>query len=353
VKAAIRSKLLLSLSATLFTFALIEGSWRIYLFHFASQQHLAKWGRLSDLPPYVLKYVPHPYMAYALNPRYRSADGLSRHNALGLRGHEVSRTKPPGVYRVALLGGSTTYDTEIADDRLTFAAQLERELRETYGHAEVEVLNAGVGAYNTWETLVNFEFRVLDLEPDLAIVYHGTNDVFARLVPAAEYRRDNTGHRRAWTDEPHWWDASLFLHYLGVQWGLSQRNDLGGRILVRRDVDRLDLNPPTYTKDNLEDLVALAQRHGVKVLLTSWAYSPFKNDYTADPKWRRGFAEHDEVTRQVAAENGVPFYDFAAEMPADPQYWADGAHNNERGARKKAELFAAYVEKTFLGAAAR
>lgn len=353
MKTTRRSGLLLSVGAVLFTFALVEGLWRVYLFHFASQEHLAKWGRLSDLPPHVLKYVPHPYTAYALNPLYRSADGLSRHNSLGLRGPDAAREKPPGAYRVALLGGSSTYDTEIADDRLTFAAQLQRELRETYGHENVEVLNAGVGAYNTWETLVNFELRVLDLDPDLAVVYHGTNDVFARLVPPDEYRRDNTGHRRAWTNEPHWWDASLFLHYLGVQWGLSQRNDLGDRILVHRDVDRLEPNPPTYTKNNLEDLVAIARHHGVRVLLTSWAYSPLKNDYAAEPKWRRGFREHDEATRNVAAENGVPFYDFAAEMPTDPEYWADGAHNNERGARRKAELFAAYIERTFLSSTAR
>lgn len=345
-----RSKLVLSVAAGLLSFALIEASWRIYLFHFASQEHLAKWGRLGDLPPHVMKYVPHPYLVYALNPDYRSADGLSRHNALGLRGAEIARAKPAGVYRIALLGGSSTYDTEIADDRLTFAVQLERELREKYGHREVEVLNAGVGAYNTWEILMSFQFRVLDLQPDLAVAYENTNDVFARRVAADQYRRDDIGHRRAWTNELHWWDHSLFLHYLGVQWGFSQRNELGGRILVHRDVDQLEPNPPTYTKDNLEDLVTLAERHGVKVMLTSWAYSPFKKDYTADPKWQRGFREHDQVAREVAAENGVPFYDFAAEMPADSEYWADGAHNNERGARTKAELFASYIDRTFLSA---
>jgi lysophospholipase L1-like esterase len=351
VKASIRSGILLSLAATLLTFAVVEGLWRVYLFHFASQEHLAKWGRLTDLPPHVLKYVPHPYTAYALNPRYRSADGLSRHNSLGLRGRELSREKPPGVYRVALLGGSSTYDTEIADDRLTFAAQLERELRETYGREKLEVVNGGVGGYNSWETLVNFQFRILDLDPDLAIVHEATNDVFARLVPPEAYRRDGTGHRRAWTNEPRWWDGSLFLHYLGVQSGFSQRNTLGDRILVRWDeADDLEPNPPVYTKANLENLVALAKHHSVAILLTSWANSPLKGDYVAEPKWRRGFAEHDDASRAVAAENGVPFYDFAAEMPAEPEYWADGAHNNERGARRKAELFAAYVEKTFLSA---
>jgi hypothetical protein len=346
---SIRTGLPLALAAVLFTFVVVEGLWRVYLFHFASQEHLAKWGRPADLPPYVLKYVPHPYTAYALNPLYRSADGLSRHNSLGLRGPEVSRRKPSGVYRIALIGGSSTYDTEIADDRFTFAAQLENELREKYGHRNVEVLNGGVGGYNSWETLVNFQFRILDLAPDLAIYYEATNDVFARIVPPAEYRRDGTGHRRAWAYEPRWWDNSLFLHYLGVQWGFSQRNALGDWILVRHgDTENTDPNPPVYTRQNLEDLVALAEHHSVELLLTSWACSPAKGDYIAEPRWQRGIAEHNDVVRAVAAKNDLPFYDFAAEMTGEPEYWADGAHNNERGARRKAELFAAYLNETFL-----
>jgi hypothetical protein len=35
-------------------------------------------------------------------------------------------------------------------------------------------------------------------------------------------------------------------------------------------------------------------------------------------------------------------------MPTDPQYWADGPHNNPSGALKKAELFAAFIERNFL-----
>jgi lysophospholipase L1-like esterase len=344
--ASLRSRFAVALLSLLVTFLGVEVLWRVYLFRFAAQEHLAKWGRAEDLAEHVLRYRPHPYLIYALNPHYRSADGKTRHNALGFRGAELSREKPAGVYRIVLLGGSSTYDTEIADDRATFAARLEDELRRE--HAGVEVINAGVGGYNTWESLINFQFRVLDLEPDLAVVYHATNDVFARLVPPAEYRRDNSGHRRPWTEERRWWDASLFVHYLGVQWGFSQRNTLGAHVLVPHDIDRLEPNPPTYTRANLENLVALAEHHGVALLLTSWAYCPAKGGYTAEAKWQRGFREHDEVTRRVAADNGVAFYDFAAEMPVDPEYWADGPHNNERGAQRKAELFAAYIERAVL-----
>lgn len=350
-----RSGLLVSILACALTFAIVEGAWRVYLFHFASQRHLAKWARFHDLPPQVSKYVPHPYLAYALNPSYRSSSGLSRHNSLGFRGPEITREKPAGAYRIVCIGGSSTYDTEISDDRLTFAAQLERVLRETHGRRQVEVINAGVGGYNSWESLINLELRVLDLAPDLVVFYEASNDALARLVPPETYRRDNTGHRRAWTDETHWWDYSLFLHYLGVQWGFSQGNTLGDRILARAPLapveDILDTNRPDYARANLESMVALAKLRGVEFLISGWTYCPAKNDYASKPLWQRAFREQNEVLRQVARVSGVPFYDFAAEMPTDPDHWADGPHNNVRGARKKAELFAAFIDRRFISVA--
>ena len=350
-----RGGLTIALLATLLTFAFVEVAWRVYLFHFASERHLAKWGRFADLPPELSKYVPHPYLGYALNPLYRSRDGRHRHNALGFRGAEFPRDKPPGVYRIACLGGSSTYDTEIEDDGLTFAAQLERVLHEKYGRTAVQVVNAGVGGYDSWESLINLELRVLDVGPDLVVFYEGTNDVLARLVPPETYRRDNTGHRRAWADELHWWDHSLFLHYLGVQWGISQGNTLGDRIEARRPLAPsaaiLDANPPIYARDNIADMVGVARSHGVRALLASWAYCPAKGDYLSEPMWQRGIREQNDMLRGLARDAGVAFYDFAAEMPTDPALWADGPHNNERGAAVKAELFAAFIERGFLSGA--
>jgi lysophospholipase L1-like esterase len=60
----------------------------------------------------------------------------------------------------------------------------------------VQVINAGVGGYNCWEVLINLELRVLDLDPDLIIIYEGRNDVRAGLVEPASYRGDDSGRRK-------------------------------------------------------------------------------------------------------------------------------------------------------------
>jgi hypothetical protein len=37
-------------------------------------------------------------------------------------------------------------------------------------------------------------------------------------------------------------------------------------------------------------------------------------------------------------------FDFAAVMPQDAEYWADGRHSNEAGALVKAGLFAEFID---------
>jgi hypothetical protein len=107
-------------------------------------------------------------------------------------------------------------------------------------------------------------------------------------------------------------------------------------------------HPPRFFEENLESMVALARHRGIDVLLTSWAHSPNFDDYASTNAYETGFREHNEISRRVAERNGVPFFDFAAEMPTEVEFWADGRHNTEAGAARKAELFAAFVHDRFL-----
>jgi lysophospholipase L1-like esterase len=333
-------------------FSALELGLRVYLGRLAPEAKQAKYARPDDLPPERAKYLPHPYLCYALNPAYRSADGKNRHNALGFRGAELALEKPAGTYRIVCIGGSTVYDTEIEDWRAAFPAQLEEVLRAK-GYAAVEVVNGGVGGYTSFETLIDLALRVLEVQPDLVVVYHNTNDVHARLVPPADFRADNTGYRHVWCAPEPWWDRSLVLRYLGVQWGFSPRNTLEDLTKVPYDEARdfagcLEANSTRWFARNTEQMILLARARGAAVMLTSFATCPERGGYAAEPHYRRGFAENDKAMQALAARLSVPFYDFAAEMPLDLELWDDGVHNTAPGARRKAELFAAFVAGHFL-----
>jgi lysophospholipase L1-like esterase len=105
------------------------------------------------------------------------------------------------VFRIVALGGSTTYGISLPMNR-TYPAQLQQILRDEYGYTQVEVINAGVIAYNSWDLLAEFEYRVLDLNPDMVIVYEGINDVVARLVDPRYYNGANPARGTWRTDYP-------------------------------------------------------------------------------------------------------------------------------------------------------
>lgn len=341
------------LVVSLLCFGVLEAGYRVYLFNFADAAQFSKYAPFAEVPADRLFYRGHHYLDYCLNEAYRSPDGKNRHNSLGYRGKEITRAKSPGVYRIACIGGSTTYETLIADYQLSYPDQLEAILREQYGAREVEVINAGCGGWTSWESLIDLEFRLLDLAPDLIVVYHGTNDVHPRLIPPEAYRSDNSGYRRQWCTDESFWERSAVLRLIGIRLGWAHKTSVGS-LTVREydDSDRaewLAANPPTFFKANLENTIALARAHGIGVVLATWAWCPERGDYAANPVYQQGFRQGNDVVRDVAARNGIELYDFVEEMPTDPEFWGDGRHVNERGARRKAELFASFIAPRFLG----
>jgi lysophospholipase L1-like esterase len=105
----------------------------------------------------------------------------------------------------------------------------------------------------------------------------------------------------------------------------------------------LEENPPIYFQRNLENMIAIGKEHGIEVLFATWAYSPYLNDYASKDYYQHGFQENNEVVKEVANRHHIPFFDFAAVMPQDAKYWADGRHSNEAGALVKARLFAEFI----------
>lgn len=357
----LRIRLGLLLGSLLLAALFAEGAARLWLHQVAGPERFARYARHSDLDPDSLRWTPHHYLNYIPTPGYWK-NGTA-HNRLGYRGPEIVQPKPEGVFRIVTLGGSTTYTVAVADNDKTYPRQMERLLREAYDHPQVEVINAGVVGYNSWETLINFQFRVLDLDPDLVILYQNTNDVHARLVLPETYRGDNGGRRRQWSAPPlSIWDHSNFLRIVRRRMGWSRVEGLGafvnaesfvgfgadlrGRAIPHTPMAILKANPPVYYRRNVGNLLAIARSHGIPVLLVTWAYSPHFRDYTATEVYRRGFAEHNAILKELSGEWEVPLYDFAAEMPGDTAYWAEGRHVNEAGALRKAELFAGFLVRS-------
>lgn len=99
-------------------------------------------------------------------------------NSRGLRDREYSLSKDPDDYRILVLGDSMTFGWGVAMED-TYCEVLERMLSDQpagISGRRVEVVNAGIGNYNTAQEVAYFKQRGVLYEPDMVILGFYIND---------------------------------------------------------------------------------------------------------------------------------------------------------------------------------
>lgn len=318
------------------------------------------------------RFRAHRHLGFCVAPGYRR--GTNRHNALGFRGGEIAQTKPDGTVRIACLGASTTYGEGVDDYRDTMPYLLEQGLRAD-GHT-VEVVNAGCSGWTTLETLINFETRLLDLGVDHVVVYHGINDVLARMVwPPSAYRGDLSGwlSRNEHVVSAPLLDRSALARIVRVRLGhlvpyshmlrivgdvpltnfsflfRAQRNAGLYPAGPFQDVPierMLAANPPRLFTRNLRSLLAVAATHGVQVVLTTFAYSKNfpQRPYIGHPAVQAAIDENNAIVRSVAQETGTPVIDLHAKLQSRDLF-TDGFHFTRAGNEARAAILRRYFHE--------
>ena len=100
-----------------------------------------------------------------------------RTNAAGFRGAELPGAKPPGTFRIVVLGDSFTWGFGVRE-RQAYPARLARLLsRRTGGAPRVEVVNLGLPGAGPLDYLHHLDHTAVALEPDLIVVGLFANDV--------------------------------------------------------------------------------------------------------------------------------------------------------------------------------
>ena len=132
-------------------------------------------------------------------------------NNRGLRDDEVEAVKPPEVMRILMLGDSVTFGWGVPAGE-TMSNVLERELT-TRGAGPVEVINAGVGNYNTAMEVGYFFHSGKAYAPDIVVLNYFINDT--ELTPTYE--------------EVPWFARYSYAYaVIGGAWDGLKRRFLGG-----------------------------------------------------------------------------------------------------------------------------
>lgn len=304
--------------------------------------------RLDD-PASPFRMSENAVLGYEMRPgfRHQDADGIAT-NAFGLRGPDVSREKPAGVRRIAMLGDSVVMGLYIVDYAQTLPAQLEQRL----GPDRAQVLNLGVKGYSTRAEVELLRVRGLALQPDLAIVVFLRND----------HRNFNGDIAKgfAWS-RPRWAEAAflrshlfrfavLALDLFHFRAELDPEYDKGRHAAALEDDDNVEAG--------LRLLAALGREHGFRSLVAVWP--EFVRGKIVDP---HGLFEDESETRMkvetIAMQYQIPVVRLSPAFRADyarrraagetrnaqDLYTFDRMHPNPFGAAVAADILASMLRE--------
>jgi len=205
-------------------------------------------------------YVADPVLGMALRPgaegRFTGeGDAHVRINSAGMRDRERPREKPPGTYRIALLGDSFALAKQVDVDD-AFPRLVERALATDCAALEgrrVDVLNFGVSGYGTGREWLLLRERSWAFEPDLvALAFLTGNDLIDNapdmnrrpLEPRFRLEAGEVVVDDAFRDSPQYerrtspfWRLSQALidHSRIVQVANEAKNALARRAAARRE----------------------------------------------------------------------------------------------------------------------
>ena len=112
--------------------------------------------------------VRDPDLGFRLNP---AQPGV---NSIGLLHGEISPVKPSGLFRVIVLGDSVAYDYS------GFVRMITEEFH-TIRKGPVEVINASIPGFTTYQELTLLKRDLIALNPDLVILQYCLNDNYRFL----------------------------------------------------------------------------------------------------------------------------------------------------------------------------
>ncbi len=124
----------------------------------------------------IIRESNNPDMNYELTP---NSEGFVRGaeikvNSFGFRDRDYNTKKSDGIYRIVIIGDSITFGNFLPIEA-TFPKRLEQSFRQH--RMPVEVLNLGVGGYNTIQEVAFLQQLGLQFDPDEVIVGYCMNDV--------------------------------------------------------------------------------------------------------------------------------------------------------------------------------
>ena len=282
-------------------------------------------------------------------------------NALGYRGRAFQVEKPSNTVRVLVYGGSTVLDLAASGDS-DWPHQIEQVLSDR-GIGNVEVINAGISGYTTFDCLGRLYSEGHRLNPDYVVLYDTWNDLkyFRFKEPILRifkpYKPDPRLVYHGWVDRLMCHISQLYVRlrnrFLSRQFRMGVEGTIpeGPMPAQIQDValDQYRLNLELFV-DCARDIGAVPLLMTEARLITSdlpdsarkripYEYALFDHETLL-----KAYEQADHIIKEVGREKKVDVIDAAAVISGDERLLYDHVHTTAEGSRELAELAAKAIE---------
>ena len=301
---------------------LLELSARVFLFGLAglsprrvdSVRPIFETGflRVSDEPELGFEFAPSLDVWFKLVPL--------RTNAAGLRDRHYEREKPPGTFRVAVLGSSFALPAGVAIED-AFHSLLEERLSAEDPDLDYEFLNFAVGTYIPAQMLSVLRLRALAYDPD--VILFCVTDYSSKIVVEG-----------AWKQPPPEWDltrrgrpffSSFLVELIRLRAGITDEP------AAPAAKGEADLDAPRV----IEKLAEIGRETQIPIVVTRLELDP-------------GLPSHmDRRLERQSLRRGLYYFDtrasFAGEPPAAFWIYELDPHPNARAHRIFADALGTFL----------
>ncbi len=357
---------------------------------------------LLHTPNQTTKFVPHRGIMPGVT--YETSNFTT--NAAGLRGDPVPNDQR---LRILAIGGSST-EALFLDDKDAWPHVMQEELTAKLGRP-VWVGNAGKSGLNTFSHATQFYFQLPELQPKIAVVTAGINDLNQCISGGLQAVRDNASairkehyfdgyqqhvFQQVLTDRPDLrWRVTQLIDKAWQRWVEPPRtiqfdhavqDEAGafyiGQRLRRINAAKLD-TPPDISECvnafsyNLKLIAAMARKNHVTLLFVTQG-SLYRADLTPDEEELLWFGakdanpfgekppaeyytaaamaqmlgEYNRATINVCAAEHVACWITDEHVPKTTESYYDDVHLNIQGSRTLGKSLAAFLARIIRGDAA-
>lgn len=279
------------------------------------------------------------------------------HNDRGFKTKNFKIKKDDSITRIVTLGGSSVYGYQLQNDQ-TWPSYLQSELNNK--DSEYEVINLGITNYNTFHILGLMNSLVLDMEPDIIILYESWNDIKYFDSKKDSNTIEDTDQAPIYSKSYYLTDLSYFITFcravlnkISNEKNFSTR-ERAGSINSDKQLSNNSHGLSVY-KRNINTLAAISRAHKIKLILST-QLSLYKDYNTEKEQGMLIFGRNnyyldaldrcDSILQDIANEyQNVYFINVKNGIEASPETMLDHIHPTKEGSEKIAKALSDFITK--------